>query len=66
MESLKFKTKRQFIEEIGLSKSSFYRLVRKKKVDIYPELLSPAEEAKLRKALGLTPQSPSEQARGTD
>jgi predicted DNA-binding transcriptional regulator AlpA len=52
MDKLKFKTKREFIEEIGLSKSTFYRLIQKKNIPLTSELLSPKEEQELRNALG--------------
>ena len=52
MNNPKFKTKREFIEEIGLSKSTFYRLVQKKNIQLNSELLSPKEEQELRNALG--------------
>jgi hypothetical protein len=54
MNNPKFKTKREFIEEIGLSKSTFYRLVQKKNIPLNAELLSPKDEQELRTALGFS------------
>jgi len=57
MEKQKFKTKLQFIDELGLSKSAFYRLLKKKKIRTTPEMLCPQEENELRIALGFSPLS---------
>ena len=51
----KFKTKREFIQELGLSKSTFYRLAEKKNIQTSPEMLSPQAENELRIALGFPP-----------
>lgn len=53
MENPKFKTKRELIQELGLSKSTFYRLLQKKNISSSPELLSPRDEQELREALGV-------------
>jgi len=50
-----FKTKRQFISELGLSKSSFYRLLKKHGIATTPKLLSPKAEHALRIRLGFPP-----------
>jgi hypothetical protein len=55
MEKQKFKTKREFIDELGISKSTFYRLVKKKNLKITSEMLSPNAENELRIALGFSP-----------
>ena len=55
MENQKFKTKREFAEELGLSKSTFYRMVQKKDIATTPEMISPKTENELRIALGFPP-----------
>ena len=55
MEKQKFKTKREFIKDLGLSKSAFYRLARKKNILTTPELLTPKTENELRLALDFPP-----------
>ncbi len=55
MENQKFKTKREFAEELGLSKSTFYRMVQKKDIPTTPEMISPKTENELRIALGFPP-----------
>lgn len=55
MENQKFKTKRELAEELGLSKSSFYRLIQKKEISTTPEMISPKTENELRVALGFPP-----------
>jgi hypothetical protein len=55
MEKQKFKTKLEFIQELGLSKSTFYRLAEKKNIRTNPEMLSPQAENDLRIALGFPP-----------
>ncbi|GEM_PF-1839753 len=55
MEKQKFKTKLQLIDELGLSKSAFYRLLEKKNIQTSPEMLSPKTENELRIALGFPP-----------
>ncbi len=57
MIKIKFKTKLEFIGELGLSKSTFYRLVRKKNILTTPEMLCPQKENELRIALGFPPLS---------
>jgi len=52
METPKFKTTRDLIYELGLSKSTFYRLLRKKQITKSRELLCPKTETEIRKALG--------------
>jgi hypothetical protein len=64
MNNPKFKTKREFIEEIGLSKSTFYRLVQKKNIQLNSELLSPKEEQELRNALGFPSEIKTEEQLG--
>ena len=66
MNNPKFKTKREFIEEIGLSKSTFYRLIKKKNIPLTSELLSPKEEQELRNALGFPSEIKPEGQIGTD
>ncbi len=53
----KFKTKLELIQELGISKSTFYRLLRKKKIRTTPEMLCPQNENELRLALGFPPLS---------
>jgi hypothetical protein len=55
MVKIKFKTKLEFIGELGLSKSSFYNLIKKKNIRTTPELLTPQKENELRLALGFPP-----------
>lgn len=55
MENQKFKTKRELAEELGLSKSSFYRMIQKKEIATTPEMISPKTENELRVALGFPP-----------
>ncbi len=52
---LQFKTKCQFMQELGLSKSTFYRLLKKNDIPTTPELLSPHSENELRMRLGFPP-----------
>lgn len=53
----KFKTKLQLIDELGLSKSAFYRLLKKKNIQTSPEMLCPQRVNELRIALGFPPLS---------
>jgi hypothetical protein len=55
MVELKFKTKLELVKELGLSKSTFYRLVEKKNIPKSPKLLTPQAENELRVALGFPP-----------
>ncbi len=55
MEKQRFKTKLELIEELGLSKSTFYRLMEKKNIQTSPEMLSPKTENELRIELGFPP-----------
>jgi DNA invertase Pin-like site-specific DNA recombinase len=55
MEKQKFKTKLELIEELGISKSTFYRLLEKKKIKTTRQILSPKIENELRIELGFTP-----------
>jgi hypothetical protein len=55
MGELKFKTKLELVKELGLSKSTFYRLVKKNNIPTSPELLNPQAENELRVALGFPP-----------
>ena len=66
MDTPKFKTTKVFIYELGLSKSTFYRLLRKKQITKSPELLSPKTEAEIRKALGFPVPDISVDQSGTD
>lgn len=66
MQKPQFKTKRHFIHELGLSKSTFYRLVKKKNIAIVPDLLSPDDQNNIRIQLGFPPLPVSEIKGGTD
>lgn len=55
MKTQKFKTKLELFKELGLSKSSFYRLKLKKNIKTTPKLLTPKAENDLRVALDFPP-----------
>jgi predicted DNA-binding transcriptional regulator AlpA len=55
MEPSKFKTKRQFIQDLGLSKSTFYRLLKKKNISTVPDLMSPKVQQELCALLDFLP-----------
>ena len=52
MEKQKFKTKLELIEELGLSKATFYRLLEKNNIRTTRKMLSPRTENELRVGLG--------------
>ena len=51
----RFKTKLEFIQELGISKSTFYRLLDKKNIKTTRQMLSPRVENELRVELGFPP-----------
>jgi methylphosphotriester-DNA--protein-cysteine methyltransferase len=55
MEEPKFKTKEQFAQELGISKSKLYRLLKKHKILTTGELLNPKVQHELRALLGFPP-----------
>jgi ACT domain-containing protein len=55
MEKQRFKTKSELIEELGLSRSTFYRLLEKKNIQTSRQMLCPKEENELRLELGFPP-----------
>jgi hypothetical protein len=55
MEKQRFKTKLELINELGLSKATFYRLLRKKNIQTTREMLCPKTENELRLELGFLP-----------
>jgi ACT domain-containing protein len=55
MENLKFKTKLEFLQELGISRSAFYRRLQKQNIKTSPELLNPKTENEIRVALGFPP-----------
>ncbi|HAD13570.1 MAG TPA: hypothetical protein DCF33_14175 [Saprospirales bacterium] len=55
MKKQKFKTKLLLFQELGITKSTFYRLVNQKKLKISRSLITPKEENELRIALGFPP-----------
>lgn len=55
MEKLKFKTKLELLQELGISRSAFYRRLQKKNIKPTPELMSPKVENEIRIALGFPP-----------
>lgn len=60
MKQPQFKTKRQFIHEIGLSKSTFYRLLKKNNIATASESFSPNTENELRIRLVFPPLAPEQ------
>ncbi|MBK7939347.1 MAG: hypothetical protein IPJ82_20690 [Lewinellaceae bacterium] len=52
METRKFITKEELYTRLGLSKSTFYRLVKKRGIVLPPGLLSPEDQDWLCKAIG--------------
>lgn len=55
MKKQKFKTKLELIEELGLSKATFYRLLEMKNIQTTRYMLSPKAENELRVKLGFSP-----------
>jgi hypothetical protein len=55
MDNKVFITKEQLINEMGLSKSTFYRMVKKKDIELSSGLLSPCEQQELKRQLGCLP-----------
>ncbi|MBP6825007.1 MAG: hypothetical protein KA165_00470 [Saprospiraceae bacterium] len=55
METRKFITKEQLYTRIWLSKSTFYRLIKKLNIVLPPGLLSPEDQDRVCQALGVTP-----------
>ncbi len=55
MKNQRFKTKLELIEELGISKSAFYRLLEKKNIQTTRQILNPRTENELRVELGFPP-----------
>lgn len=55
MDKKKFKTKLELIEELGISKAAFYRLLKRKNIPTTRQMLSPKTENELRIELGFPP-----------
>ncbi|MDO8336425.1 MAG: hypothetical protein Q7T74_06630, partial [Candidatus Saccharibacteria bacterium] len=55
MKRQKFKTKLELIQELGISKSTFYRMLEKKRIQTTRQMLSPRDENELRVELGFAP-----------
>lgn len=55
MENQKFKTKLELIQELGISRATFYRMLAKKNIKTNRQILSPKDENELRIELGFSP-----------
>ena len=62
----KFKTKLELMRDLGISKSAFYRRLRKCRIELTPELISPKVENDIRIALGFPPLKGVDVENGTD
>lgn len=54
MKDQKFITKREFIQQLGISKSTFYRLIHIKNIQISPKMLDPKTVKELSAELGFS------------
>lgn len=54
---LRFKSKLELINELGISKATFYRLLKKKNIPTTRHMLTPRTENEIRVALGFLPLS---------
>ena len=66
MENQKFKTKLELIQELGISRATFYRLLKKKNIKTSRQVLSPRDENELRIELGFSPLPGFERNMGQD